>query len=213
MDFYYLPASAPCRSVLMTAAGVGVKLNKKILNTIKQEQMTPEFIKINPQHTIPTLDDNGFSVWESRAILIYLVEQYGKNDALYPKDPKQRAVVNQRLYFDMGTLYQSFADYYYPQYIANAPANPEHYKKMETAFSFLNTFLEGQQYVAGNQLTIADLAILASVSTFVAMDFKLDNYANVSKWYAHAKKVAPGWAENEKGASEFKAVMETLRKK
>ncbi|ALC46045.1 GstD2 [Drosophila busckii] len=175
--------------------------------------MTPEFIKINPQHTIPTLDDNGFSVWESRAILIYLVEQYGKNDALYPQDPKLRAVVNQRLYFDMGTLYQSFADYYYPQYISLAPANPEHFKKIETAFGFLDTFLEGQQYVAGNQLTIADLAILASVSTFEAMDFKLDNYPNVAKWYAHAKKVAPGWAENEEGLVDFKSAMKQMRKK
>jgi glutathione S-transferase len=67
------------------------------------------FFQINPQHTIPTLDDNGFALWESRAILSYLVEKYGKDDSLYPKDVKARAVVNQRLYFDLGTLYQRFA--------------------------------------------------------------------------------------------------------
>jgi len=38
----------------------------------------------------------------------YLVDQYGKDDSLYPKDPKKRAIVNQKLYFDCGTLYQRF---------------------------------------------------------------------------------------------------------
>lgn len=44
--------------------------------------------------------------------MTYLADQYGKNDSLYPKDPRKRAIVNQRLYFDMGTLYQAFAEYY-----------------------------------------------------------------------------------------------------
>jgi glutathione S-transferase len=48
----------------------------------------------------------------SRAIIGYLVEQYAKDDSLYPKDPKKRAVVNHRLYFDSSTLYQRFIDYY-----------------------------------------------------------------------------------------------------
>lgn len=48
----------------------------------------------------------------SRAILGYLVEQYAKDDSLYPKNPKKRAVVNQMLYFDATTLYQRTLNYY-----------------------------------------------------------------------------------------------------
>uniref|UniRef100_A0A1I8Q2K2 Glutathione S-transferase 1-1 n=1 Tax=Stomoxys calcitrans TaxID=35570 RepID=A0A1I8Q2K2_STOCA len=204
MDFYYLPGSAPCRSVMMTAKALGIELNKKLLNLQAGEHMKPEFLKINPQHTIPTLVDGDFALWESRAIMVYLVEKYGKTDSLFPKCPKKRAVINQRLYFDMGTLYKSFADYYYPQVFAKAPADPEMFKKMETAFDFLNTFLEGHQYAAGDTLTVADLALLASVSTFEVAGFDFSKYANVAKWYANAKTVAPGWDENWAGCMEFK---------
>lgn len=41
----------------------------------------------------------------------YLVNQYGKDDSLYPTDPKKRALVDQRLYFDAGTLHERNADY------------------------------------------------------------------------------------------------------
>uniref|UniRef100_A0A2M4BZN3 glutathione transferase n=1 Tax=Anopheles marajoara TaxID=58244 RepID=A0A2M4BZN3_9DIPT len=208
MDFYYLPGSAPCRAVQMTAAAVGVELNLKLTNLMAGEHMKPEFLKVNPQHCIPTLVDNGFALWESRAICTYLAEKYGKDEQLYPKDPQKRAVVNQRLYFDMGTLYQRFADYYYPQIFAKQPANAENEKKMKDAVDFLNTFLDGQKYVAGEHLTVADLSILATVSTYDVAGFELAKYPNVQKWYDNIRKEAPGTAINEAGILEFKKYFE-----
>lgn len=78
--------------------------------------------------------------------MVYLVEKYGKTSSLYPTDPKARALVNQRLYFDMGTLYDRFAAYCYPQIFAKQPADPEKLTKLEEALGFLNTYLDGQQY-------------------------------------------------------------------
>nr|XP_029724733.1 glutathione S-transferase 1-like [Aedes albopictus] len=103
----------------------------------------------------------------------YLVEKYGKDDKLYPKDPQKRALVNQRLYFDMGVFYQRFGDYWYPQIFAKQPANPDNFKKMEEAVGFLNTFLEGHQYAAGDDLTIADLSLAASAATYEGRRIRL----------------------------------------
>lgn len=205
MDFYYLPGSAPCRAVQMAAAAVGVELNLKLTNLMAGEHLKPEFLKLNPQHTIPTLVDNGFALWESRAILSYLVEKYGKDDKLYPKDPQKRALVNQRLYFDMGVFYQRFGDYWYPQIFAKQPANPDNLKKMEEGVEFLNTFLAGSQYAAGDELTIADLSLAASAATYEVAGFDFSKYPNVQAWLERCKKNAPGYDINQAGADEFKA--------
>lgn len=61
---------------------------------------------MNVQHTVPTLNDNGFILNESRAISIYLVEKnFPNGHSLYPNDEKQRAQINQLLQFDCGTFY------------------------------------------------------------------------------------------------------------
>lgn len=60
---------------------------------------------MNPQHTIPVLDDGGIIVRDSHAIMIYLVSKYGKDDSLHPKDLAEQAKVNAALYFDCGVLF------------------------------------------------------------------------------------------------------------
>lgn len=63
---------------------------------------------MNPQHTVPTLNDAGYILWDSHAINAYLVGMYGLNDFLYPSDLKKRAIVDQRLHFDSNVLYPCF---------------------------------------------------------------------------------------------------------
>lgn len=111
IDLYYMAASSPCRAVLLTAKMVGADLTLKHIDLLKGEQMKPEFIAINPKHTVPFIDDNGFRMSESRAICAYLANKYSKSDKLYPKNPKARAIVDQRLYFDVG-LYEAFSKLY-----------------------------------------------------------------------------------------------------
>lgn len=66
-------------------------------------------LQLNPQHTVPTLQDGDFVVWDSHAINAYLVGKYGKDDSLYPKDLQKRAIIDQRLHFDSGILFPRLA--------------------------------------------------------------------------------------------------------
>ncbi|KAG5317642.1 GSTT1 transferase, partial [Pseudoatta argentina] len=213
-DLYQLAGSPPCRAVLLTAAALEVDLNLKKVDLATGEHLKPEFIKMNPQHTIPTLDDGGFYLYESRAIMIYLANQYGKKDSLYPKDPKKRALVDQRLFFDLGTLYKSFSDYYYSIMLTGAIPQKATYDKMNEALTFLNKFLEGENYVAGKTLTIADLALVVTVSNFKIMDYDLSKYSNILKWYSKIQAEAPKYNEIESvGMKVFANFAEPFKKK
>lgn len=154
--------------------------------------------------------DDGFAVWESRAIIIYLVQKYGKNDALYPSDPKKRAIVNQRLYFDAGTLYTRMIGYFSPLF-RKQPTKPEDLQKLEDAIVFLNTFLEGQTYAAGNELTLADIALIVNVSVLEAFGIDFKKHENISRWLQNTKKVVAGYEIIENGIAKLKEFMNALK--
>ncbi|XP_031352062.1 glutathione S-transferase D1-like [Photinus pyralis] len=213
IDFYYAPGSGPCRFIELTAKTLGVNLNYKELDLmVKKEHLTPEFIKINPQHCIPTIVDNGFALWESPVIATYLVEAYGKTDSLYPKDPKKKAAVDQRLYFNNGVLYQRLADYYYPIIWGNATPDPQKYKKVEEALQFLDTFLGADEYVAGDSLTLADFAIATTLSTFDVAKLDRSAYKNVSRWYKMLQTSVPAFEEIN-GLEKLTKMFDAIAKK
>ena len=105
ITIYGMPASAPCRIVTMTTEVLGLEYNYKVVDLATGDNRKPEYLALNPMHNIPTLVDGDFVMNESRAGAAYLVNKYGKDDKLYPRDAEIRARVDQRLYFDMGTFY------------------------------------------------------------------------------------------------------------
>ncbi|RZC32002.1 glutathione S-transferase 1-like [Asbolus verrucosus] len=120
---------------------------------------------MNPVHTVPTMNDNGFILWDSHVIMKYLVDQYAKDDSLYPKDAKKGAMVNLRLYFDATVLSPRFADYCAPVLFADQQPDPSKAAKFEEALSILDGFLKDQSWVAGQNMTIADFSVIAVIST------------------------------------------------
>ncbi|KAL4707290.1 hypothetical protein ACJJTC_019828 [Scirpophaga incertulas] len=207
IKLYYLPPSPPSRAVMMAARVLDLELNLKLTNIVEGEHLTPEYLKMNPQHTIPTIDDNGFILYESRAILTYFVNAYGKDDSLYPKNPRQRALVDQRLNFDLGTLYNRYSALYGPMIFAGEAMDDEKAAKLNEAIGWLDTMLEGKAFVAGNNLTVADISIVVTFTCLEAFDYDFSKYHNVSKWFERTKKALEpyGYAEIDKAGAQVLA--------
>ncbi|XP_001600187.1 glutathione S-transferase D7 [Nasonia vitripennis] len=187
---YYKPHSPSCRSVMMVAKHLGVQLNLKFISIPQLEQLKPSFLEMNPQHTVPTMDDDGFILWESRVILPYIVSKYGKNDALYPKDLKKRATVDQRLYYDIDVLYKSIVSYFSPVLLGQTEEPPkEQLPALEKALKLLNDFLKNGKYVAGDRSTIADYYIVVNICTLMGFGFEIAQYDQIVAWYNLCKKV------------------------
>ncbi|KAJ8970772.1 hypothetical protein NQ314_001043 [Rhamnusium bicolor] len=185
IDFYYTLVSCPSRAVLLAAKSIGVDLNLKLLDLKNGEHLKPEFLKINPQHTVPTIDDNGFAIGESRAIITYLQNQYGNDDSLYPKDPKKRALVDHRLYFDTGTLYSALAQCYFsdPKKIRD---DPETIQNIVKALEIFDSLLNNLKFAAGDNFTLADISLVVTVSTLDILGHDLSPYKKYSQMVCHS---------------------------
>jgi glutathione S-transferase len=203
IDFYTHPASGPARMCLLLAKHLDVDLNVKFLDLFQGEQMKPEFLALNPTHTVPTLVENGFVIYESRAILAYLQNKFGKDDSLYPKDPQKRALVDMKLYLDATVLYPRFGETVYPVLLAGQRVDPSRMDKLNETLGFVEEFLKDGGYIVGKQLTIADFSLAASLSTIEACH-GLAKFPKIVAYLEKCKAVMKGYDElNQQGAEEF----------
>ncbi|KAB0796217.1 hypothetical protein PPYR_10278 [Photinus pyralis] len=162
---YYSSISPPALSALMVAKTLNVEVNLKNVNMLTKDYLTQDLLEVNPQHTIPTLVDGGFSIWDSHAIAGYLVGQYGQDDRLYPKDSKRRAQVDQKLHFDTEHLFPCVHETVFPLlFRGKSDISKFTRKKVERTYLTLEEFLKRSDWLAGNNVTIADLCCCSSIS-------------------------------------------------
>jgi glutathione S-transferase len=91
MDFYHGHGSPFSWRVWLALEFKGVAYNLKVLSFSDKDTTKPDFVAINPRHTVPTIVDDGYAVWESMAILEYLDERFPSAAKLFPGDAAGRA--------------------------------------------------------------------------------------------------------------------------
>jgi glutathione S-transferase len=91
LDFYHGHGSPYSWRVWLALEFKQVPYNLKVLSFQNNDTKKPEFVALNPRHVVPTIVDDGYSLWESTAILEYLDERFTAGAKLYPGDAKSRA--------------------------------------------------------------------------------------------------------------------------
>ena len=174
---------------------MGIAYEAHTIDIRAGEQFSEDFIKINPNSKIPAIvdpvGDNGgpLPIMESGAILVYLAEKCGR---FLPKDAGARSRTLQWLFWQVGGLGPMFGQFgHFTQYAPkerDLSYGVERYaKEAKRLLAVLDKQLEGRDYVIGDELTIADFAIMPWV---VCLDtgyhareaLALDTYKNTGRW-------------------------------
>ncbi len=151
----------------------------------KDQQFAPEFLKISPNNKIPAIvdRDNGWSVFESGAILIYLAEKTGQ---FMPTDPKQLLSVMEWLMFQMGGVGPMLgrAHYFLKFNPGKAPfAETWFSTEAKRLYGVMDRRLGEVPYLTGDAISIADFATWPWLSRWEWQGIELAEFANVRRWY------------------------------
>lgn len=113
---------------------------------------------------------------------MYLATKYDESGKLYPADLRKRAAVDRQLFFNATTLQSRFQNHYMVTVRNNLPIEPEKFRMVEEGVAFLDMDLEGNDFLTGSDVTIADLANLSTIYNYKAAGFPIENYPNVKRW-------------------------------
>jgi glutathione S-transferase len=192
MKLYNVAYSGNSYKVRLLLAQLGISCEIVEVDILTGESRTAEFLKINPNGRTPVLDDSGFILAESNAILAYLA----RGTKLLPEDRQKFALVLQWMFFEQ---------YSHEPYIATSrfwlqhkPDSPEKSALLASkrdggwaALKIMEDHLAKNNFFVGDY-TIADIALFAYTHVAHEGGFPLDDFPKVRAWIERVK-AQPGF--------------------
>jgi len=196
MKLYGHPFSSHARRVQMFCEELGVPYDYQVVDLFNKKQHAAEFLAMNPNGKVPVIDDDGFVLWESHAILRYLADKHGAH-SWYPVDIKARSQVERWLDWNHTRLGPEVGKIAFNTLVlrekGNAQAIEDGKKWLLIILPVLDGELGKRRYVCGNDITIADLATVTSLAYLEKCQYSLADYPAIAKWY-EAMKQRPSFA-------------------
>lgn len=199
IKLHVFPLSPRAFKVLFAANHLGIDYEMAFVDLPGQAQKTPGYTALNPNQRMPVLEDDGFVLWESNAILFYLASK--KPDSrLWPSDVKRQADVLRWLawesaHWDAESIGMVGYEKTSRRVLGLGPADPAFIARGEQNFdrfaAVLNQHLKDRTWLTGNDLTIADFSVGGMTSVAVRLEL-LTKFPEIARWYDKLAAL-PAW--------------------
>jgi glutathione S-transferase len=196
MKLYYHPMSGNSRRVLLVASHLDVPLERVVVDLPRGEQRGAPHLNKNPNGRVPVLDDDGFVLWESRAIIQYLAEKT-PGQTLLPADARGRADVSRWLFWCAAHMAPANTILVLENFVkavtGRGPAEPAEVARGEALVAqhapVLDAHLAGRTWVAQDRLTLADFSLAASFALAGPARLPIGDYANLRAWLGRVQEL------------------------
>lgn len=184
IDLYTAPTPNGHKASV-TLEELGLDYTAHAVNLPKNEQKEEWFLKLNPNGRIPVIVDRekgDLAVFETGAIMVYLAEKAGR---LLPTDVKGRSETMQWLMFQMGGIgpMMGQANVFHRYFPEKLPSVIDRYQnESRRLFEVIERGLEGKEWLAADQYTIADIANYCWVKTYKWSGVSIEGLPNLQRW-------------------------------
>ena len=153
---------------------------------------TPEYLAMNPNGLVPTIDDDGLILWESHAIVRYLSRKHG-NGSLWPGDARACANADRWMEWYSTTLWQNLRPVFW-NLVRTEPAKrdmklvEDARRKMADNLKMVEANLAGGPYMAGSAFTMADIPMGVALHRWFQMPIERPDYPRLAGYYERLKQ-------------------------
>ena len=149
---------------------------------------TVEYGKLNPNRLVPTIDDDGFVLWESYAIIRYLSRRYGIG-SLCPEDAHQAAIAEQWMEWANSRFMKTFFPIFWglirtPKDRRDEGAIEKSSKATGDLLQIVERHLVGKNYMTGDRLTMGDIPLGSMMFKYYSLEIDRPSLPNIESWYA-----------------------------
>lgn len=148
----------------------------------------PEFLAMNPHGRVPVLADGDLVVWESHSVVRYLAARYGAG-SLWAEAPETRSLADRWMDWSLATLQPDFMRLFWGYFrTPEAQRDPAGVQSAIDAcnrhFRLLDAHLAERPFLAGSQLTMADIPAGTALYRYYEMGADVPDHPHVREWYA-----------------------------